>query len=289
MSSYFDDVTETLAPLPSLKEVIERHGLLAKKSLGQNFILDQNVTDRIVRTAGSLKEKIVMEVGPGPGGLTRSILEANPARVIAVEKDRRCIDALKELNPHYPQLLILHEDALAFDMMDSALINLTNPVKIIANLPYNVGTPLLIKWLQTLTVIESMTLMFQKEVAERITAKPKTKAYGRLSILVQWLCEADSCFDLPPTVFVPQPKVTSSVVHITPRKEPLAKIKFQTMEALTQATFGQRRKMIKTSLKNIIEDPLPLLKAARIDPNKRPEELTVNNFCKLAELLEESC
>ena len=266
--------------LPPLRDIIAEHDLAAKKQLGQNFLLDLNLTSRIARTAGDLSNTTVIEVGPGPGGLTRAILAAGAKQVIAVERDERCIDALEHyLVPAYPgRLKIISGDALEQDFNAIA----SGPKRIMSNLPYNIATPLLIGWLKNAQAFEGFTLMFQKEVADRITAKPRTKAYGRLSIICQWLCEVRPEFNIDARAFTPPPKVQSTVVTLTPRAEPLAPATWGAMEKVTAAAFGQRRKMLRQSLKSIGIDP----NDAGIKETSRAEELSIEDFAKLARLLE---
>lgn len=268
--------------LPPLRAVIERYGLQAKKALGQNFLLDLNLTGKVARAAGDLTEATVIEVGPGPGGLTRALLFSGARRVIAIERDERCLEALAEVSNHYPgRLEVIPGDALKTDF--AALAGAANggPVKIVANLPYNIGTELLIRWL---TVAEwppfyaSMTLMFQREVAERIVARPGSDAYGRLGVLAGWRTEAKIAFDVPPQAFTPPPKVTSSVVHLVPRASPLpAEVK--KLGRVTEAAFGQRRKMLRQSVKSLGGETL--LIRAGIDPTRRAETLSVEEFVRL--------
>lgn len=269
--------------LPPLREVIERHGLRAKKSLGQHFLLDSNLTDRIARAAGDLSSVTVFEVGPGPGGLTRSLLAAGAREVVAVERDSRCLAALAELAAAYPgRLRVIEGDALE---MDTATIS-QGPLKIVSNLPYNIATPLLVRWMAQATRYESLTLMFQKEVAARLAAAPGGKTYGRLSILAQWRCEVRKLFDVPGRAFVPPPKVDSRVIGLTPRNEPLAPANPEILERVTAAAFGQRRKMLRASLRTLGGDTADLLDAAKIDPTRRAEELSIEEFCALARALE---
>ena len=271
--------------LPPLREVIARHGIAARKSLGQNFILDLNLTRRIARAAGRLNDATVIEIGPGPGGLTRSLLAEGARRVVAIERDPRCLAALGELAAHYPgRLELIAGDALA---LDPATLS-EAPRKIVANLPYNIATALLLRWLDRICDYESLTLMFQREVALRLVAPPRGPAYGRLSVLVQWLCEPKILFDLPPRAFVPPPKVTSSVVSLTPRPTPLAPAAKPALERVTAAAFGQRRKMLRSSLKTLGIPVEPLLAAAGIPPTARAEELSVPEFCALARAAAES-
>ncbi|MBZ3691075.1 16S rRNA (adenine(1518)-N(6)/adenine(1519)-N(6))-dimethyltransferase RsmA [Phyllobacterium calauticae] len=265
--------------LPPLRDVIDRHELMAKKSLGQNFLLDLNLTAKIARQAGDLKGQTVIEVGPGPGGLTRALL-AQGAHVIAIERDERCLAALQEISDHYPdRLQVISGDALETDF--KALAG-NGTVKIVANLPYNVGTQLLIGWLLSEPwppFYASLTLMFQREVAERIVAKPASDAYGRLGVLAGWRTEAKITFDVPPQAFTPPPKVTSSVVHLVPRASPLA-CDATMLGRVTQAAFGQRRKMLRQSIKPLGGEAL--LAKVGIDPTRRAETLSIEEFVALA-------
>ncbi len=267
--------------LPPLREVIERHGLAAKKALGQNFLLDLNLTGKVARAAGDLSGATVIEVGPGPGGLTRALLMHNAAKVIAIERDERCLPALAEIADAYPgRLEVVAGDALATDYATLAFG--LEDVRIVANLPYNIGTELLVKWL-TLPdwppFWRSMTLMFQREVAERVVAKAGDDAYGRLGVLAGWRSEARIAFDISPQAFWPPPKVTSSVVHIVPRQSPLP-ADLKKLERVTLAAFGQRRKMLRQSLKGIGGEAL--LAKAGIDGTRRAETLSVEEFVRLA-------
>ncbi len=265
--------------LPPLRDVIDRYGLMAKKSLGQNFLLDLNLTAKIARAAGDLAGKNVIEIGPGPGGLTRALLETAAARVYAVERDDRCIMALQELIAAYDGRLVIEAaDAMKVDM--TALC--PPPRAIVANLPYNIATPLLIGWLEQIADFDGLTLMFQREVAERMTGKPRTKDYGRLSIITQWLARVEKKFDIPPSAFTPQPKVTSTVVHLTPRRDRKDTVDFAVMEKVTAAAFGQRRKMLRQSLKTLNVDVEKLLTAAALPPTARAEEIDVAGFVRLA-------
>lgn len=269
--------------LPPLRDVIREHGLSALKSLGQNFLLDLNLTSKIARTAGRLEDLTVIEVGPGPGGLTRAILALGARRVIAIERDTRCVAALDAVAAHYPgRLEVIEGDALETDYR--ALLSPGERAVIIANLPYNVGTPLLVGWLSAdpwPPWYESLTLMFQREVAERIVASPGDDHYGRLAVLTGWRAQAHIAFDVPPSAFVPPPKVTSSVVHILPRKAPLS-CALNALERVTEAGFGQRRKMLRQSLKSLGVDTGALLEAAGIAPTERAERVTVEGFVALA-------
>ncbi|WP_425087138.1 16S rRNA (adenine(1518)-N(6)/adenine(1519)-N(6))-dimethyltransferase RsmA [Stappia sp.] len=268
--------------LPPLRDVIRTHDLQARKSLGQNFLLDLNLTLRIARTAGDLTQATVLEVGPGPGGLTRALLVAGARRVVAVEKDTRCLPALEEIAAHYPgRLEIRNADALTLRLSEIAD---GGPLKIVANLPYNVGTQLLLDWVAQESwppAWQSLTLMFQKEVAERIVATPGSKAYGRLGVLAGWRCHATIAFDVGPKAFTPPPKVTSAVVHLTPRATPLP-CDLKALERVTAAAFGQRRKMLRASLKSLAGDAQDRLEAAGIEPTRRAEELDIAEFVKLA-------
>jgi 16S rRNA (adenine1518-N6/adenine1519-N6)-dimethyltransferase len=269
--------------LPPLREVIATYGLAAKKSLGQNFLFDLNLTRKIARAAGAQDGGAFYEVGPGPGGLTRALLSEGADKVIAVERDARCLPALAEIAQAYPgKLEVLLADALELD--ETAV--LPAGVRIAANLPYNVGTALLIKWLtasQWPPRWTSLTLMFQKEVAQRITARPGTEHYGRLSVLAQWRCTARILFDVNRGAFVPPPSVTSSIVRLEPRAQPLAPANLSDLEKITAAAFGQRRKMLRQSLKPLGGETL--LAKAGIDSTLRPEELTIEQFAALARAL----
>lgn len=269
--------------LPPLRDVIARHGLDAKKALGQNFLLDLNLTQKVARTAGSLEGVTVIEVGPGPGGLTRAILALGAKKVIAIERDPRCLPALQEIADHYPgRLEVIEGDALKTDFESLAQ---GEPVKIIANLPYNVGTQLLVNWLLPRTwppFWQSLTLMFQKEVGQRIVAREDDNHYGRLGVLCGWRTQAHMAFDIPPQAFTPPPKVTSTVVHLEPIATPLP-CEPDRLEKVTHAAFGQRRKMLRQSLKPIGGEAL--LARAEIDPQRRAETLSVEELCRIANLL----
>ncbi|MCJ8148029.1 16S rRNA (adenine(1518)-N(6)/adenine(1519)-N(6))-dimethyltransferase RsmA [Shinella sedimenti] len=269
--------------LPPLRDVIQRHGLDAKKALGQNFLLDLNLTQKIARTAGPIENHTVIEVGPGPGGLTRAILALGAKRVIAIERDARCLPALAEVSAHYPgRLTVIEGDALKTDFEALAP---GEPVRIIANLPYNVGTQLLVNWLLPKTwppFWESLTLMFQREVGQRIVAEENDDHYGRLGVLCGWRTRAHMAFDVPPQAFTPPPKVTSSVVHLEPIANPLS-CDVSSLERVTQAAFGQRRKMLRQSVKSLGGEAL--LARAQIDPQRRAETLSVEEFVRLANAL----
>ncbi len=272
--------------LPPLRETIAAHGLSARKSLGQNFLLDLNLTGRIARSAGPLQACTVVEVGPGPGGLTRALLNEGARHVVAIERDDRCIAALEELARHYPgRLTIIPGDALKLDL--AALVD--GPAKIVANLPYNISTALLTGWLSSdpwPPWFTSLTLMFQKEVAERITAPPGSKTYGRLSVLAAATADAACLFDVNPSAFTPPPKVTSTVVQLVPRDQVLLGSSVATLEKVTAAAFGQRRKMVRQSLKALGVKPDVLLECAGLSPTMRAEEITPDGFCRLANCLD---
>lgn len=269
--------------LPPLRDVIDRHELWAKKALGQNFLLDLNLTSKVARAAGELTGVTVLEIGPGPGGLTRALLANGADRVVAVERDERCLAALAEISAHYPgRLEVIPGDALAIDLKAAAG---DGPVKIVANLPYNVGTELLIRWLTLADwppYYQSMTLMFQREVAERIVAKPGSDAYGRLGVLAGWRTDARIAFDVPPQAFTPPPKIVSSVVHLVPRPAPL-EADVRKLGRVTEAAFGQRRKMLRQSVKSLGGEAL--LEKAGIEPTRRAETLSVEEFVALARLI----
>ena len=268
--------------LPPLRDVIATHGLSARKSLGQNFLLDLNLTAKIARQAGDLSECDVLEIGPGPGGLTRGLLAEGARRVLAIEKDRRCIPALAEIAEHYKhRLQIIEGDALKID----PLAHLTPPIRIAANLPYNVGTELLVRWLtpkEWPPFWQTLTLMFQKEVAERIVAAPGSKAYGRLAILASWRAEAKIAIHLPPSAFTPPPKVSSAVVHIKALEKPRFEADAAVLERVVAAAFNQRRKMLRAALKGVAPDIEDRLIAAGIKPTERAEQIPLEGFCALA-------
>lgn len=264
-----------MSKLPPLRDVIRDHGLRAKKSLGQNFLLDLNLTAEIARCADDLANSDIIEIGPGPGGLTRALLEEGARTVHAVERDERCLSALAEVAAAYPgRLNVINGDALDTDI---AAIG-TTPRRIIANLPYNIATPLLMQWLQQPSAFTQMVLMFQREVADRITATPGTKAYGRISIATQWRCDVRRAFVLPPSAFTPPPKVESAIVVLTPLREPRAPADPKILEKVTALAFGQRRKMLRASLKSLNVD----FESLGINPQARAETLTIEQFCAIA-------
>ncbi|GGG75356.1 ribosomal RNA small subunit methyltransferase A [Salipiger pallidus] len=271
--------------LPPLREVIASHGLSARKSLGQNFLLDLNLTAKIARQAGDLSGMDVLEVGPGPGGLTRGLLAEGARKVLAVEKDTRCLPALAEIAEAYPDRLeVISGDALELDLLS----RLTPPVAICANLPYNVGTELLVRWLTPEAwppQWQTLTLMFQREVAERIVATPGSKAYGRLAVLAQWRCDARIVLSLPPGAFTPPPKVSSAVVHLKALPEPRFEADRKVLERVVAAAFNQRRKMMRASLKGLAPDIEDKLHTAGILPTERAEQVSLEQFCALARLL----
>jgi 16S rRNA (adenine1518-N6/adenine1519-N6)-dimethyltransferase len=272
----------TIDGLPPLREVIRAHDLQAKRQLGQNFLLDLNLTSKIARMAGDLSGADVLEVGPGPGGLTRGLLAEGARRVLAVEKDARCLPALAEIADAHPgRLQVIHGDALEVD----ALAHLTPPIKVVANLPYNVGTELLIRWLTPEVwppYWQSLTLMFQKEVAERIVAKPRGDHYGRLALLAQWRCDAKIVMILPPEAFTPAPKVHSAVVHLTRLEGPRYPADAKVLNRITTMAFNQRRKMLRSSLKGLGPEVETMLESVGIPPTARAEEISLELFCALA-------
>jgi 16S rRNA (adenine1518-N6/adenine1519-N6)-dimethyltransferase len=272
--------------LPPLRDVIATHQLSAKKALGQNFLLDLNLTAKIARSAGDLSGSDILEIGPGPGGLTRGLLAEGARKVLAIEKDARCLPALAEIAAAYPgRLEVIEGDALKVDPLDY----LTPPIKIAANLPYNVGTELLVRWLTPKVwppFWTSLTLMFQREVAERIVAKPGSKAYGRLAILAQWRTEARIVIDLPPQAFTPPPKVSSAVVHLTALPAPRYPADPEILSRTVAAAFNQRRKMLRASLKGVSPNIEDHLAAVGIPPTERAEQVSLEAFCALARSLE---
>ena len=281
-------MTGPLDDLPPLRDVIRRHGLAAKKSLGQNFLLDLNLTGRIARAAGPLDGVTVIEIGPGPGGLTRALLALGARKVLAIERDDRAIAALEEVAQRCPgRLTVIAGDALEFDPKPH-LAEGDGPVRVVANLPYNISTALLIAWVTAEPWppwYDRLVLMFQREVAERIVAAPGSKTYGRLSVLAGWRTQAKILFDIHPSAFVPPPKVTSSLVEFVPRATPLP-CERRLLERVTEAAFGQRRKMLRQSLKSLGTNPLPLIDAAGLDPTARAEDISVAGFVALARAFE---
>jgi 16S rRNA (adenine1518-N6/adenine1519-N6)-dimethyltransferase len=274
--------------LPPLREVIRAAGLSAKKSLGQNFLLDLNLTRRIARSAGPLEGVTVVEVGPGPGGLTRALLMEGAAKVIVIERDERCLAPLKDIAAAYPDRLeILSADARDIDY---GSLPIAGPARLVANLPYNVGTPLLVGWLKTdpwPPWFDSLVLMFQREVAERIVAASGGKDYGRLAVLSQWRTDPRILFSLPPDAFTPKPKVASAVVKLVPKENPEPSCDISVLERVTAAAFGQRRKMLRASLKQVTPDPESLLTGLGLDPKARAETLEISDFCRIANALEQ--
>ena len=271
--------------LPPLKDVISRYQLRAKKSLGQNFLLDLNLTSKIARYAGNLDQFDILEIGPGPGGLTRSLLHEGARKVVAIEKDNRCIEALEEIQATFPgRLKLLQGDALSTNASE----HLTDPVRIIANLPYNIGTELLVRWLTSKTwpsFWQSMTLMFQKEVANRIVASPGSKAYGRLSVMSQWRCDTKIAFNVPATAFTPPPKVESTLVHFEALKEPKFPAEVEVLEFVVSKAFNQRRKMLRGALKGYFQNVEEGLVSIGVLPTKRAEDITVQEYCAMSRIL----
>ncbi|MCH2328182.1 MAG: 16S rRNA (adenine(1518)-N(6)/adenine(1519)-N(6))-dimethyltransferase RsmA [Rhodobacterales bacterium] len=271
--------------LPPLKDVISRHQLRAKKSLGQHFLLDVNLTSKIARYAGNLDQFDILEIGPGPGGLTRSLLREGARKVVAIEKDNRCIEALEEIQATFPgRLKLLQGDALSTNASE----HLADPVRIIANLPYNIGTELLVRWLTSKTwpsFWQSMTLMFQKEVANRIVASPGSKAYGRLSVMSQWRCDTKIAFNVPATAFTPPPKVESALVHFEALKEPKFPAEVEVLEFVVSKAFNQRRKMLRGALKGYFQNVEEGLLNIGVLPTKRAEDITVQEYCAMSQIL----
>ena len=276
----------TIDNLPPLREVITAHQLTARKSLGQNFLLDLNLTAKIARQAGDLSACDILEIGPGPGGLTRGLLSEGARKILAIEKDNRCLPALEEIEKAFPgRLQVINEDALRLDPTQY----LTAPIRIISNLPYNVGTELLIRWLTPPNwppFWKSLTLMFQKEVAQRIVAQPGSKAYGRLAILAQWRSEVKIVLNLPPDAFTPPPKVSSAVIHLEALPAPRYEANQKVLESLVAAAFNQRRKMLRSALKGLSPEIEDHLKAAGLSPTERAEQVSLEGFCALARQLE---
>ena len=273
--------------LPPLRDVIAAHGLSARKALGQNFLMDLNLTGRIARRAGDLRRCDVLEIGPGPGGLTRALLSEGARHVVAIERDARCLPALAEITAAFPgRLTVLEGDALRID----PAAHLQPPIRVVANLPYNVGTELLVRWLTPETwppFWSSLTLMFQKEVAERIVAAPGSKAYGRLSVLAQWRAMPRIAFEIPPRAFTPPPKVTSAVVHIDRLEAPRFEADPATLSRVVALAFGQRRKMLRANLRSLGPDIETRLAAAGIAPTERAERLSIEDFCRLSRHIDE--
>jgi 16S rRNA (adenine1518-N6/adenine1519-N6)-dimethyltransferase len=276
----------TIDNLPPLREVITAHQLTARKSLGQNFLLDLNLTAKIARQAGDLSACDILEIGPGPGGLTRGLLSEGARKILAIEKDNRCLPALEEIEKAFPgRLQVINEDALRLDPTQY----LTAPIRIISNLPYNVGTELLIRWLTPPnwpSFWKSLTLMFQKEVAQRIVAQPGSKAYGRLAILAQWRSEVKIVLNLPPDSFTPPPKVSSAVIHLEALQAPRYEANQKVLASLVAAAFNQRRKMLRSALKGLSPEIEDHLKAAGLSPTERAEQVSLEGFCALARQLE---
>jgi len=270
--------------LPPLREVIARHGLDARKALGQHFLPDLTPPSRMARAAGGLGRGTTSEIGPGPGGLTRALLELGARHVIAIERDQRCVAALDELVAAYPGRL----DIIAGDALETDAAVLGNPPRrIVANLPYNIATALLLRWLANIAAFESLTLMFQREVADRLVARPRSKDYGRLTVITSWLCDVEVLFNVAREAFVPPPKVVSTVVRLTPRASQRAEAERPMLETVTAAAFGQRRKMLRASLRTLGVDTAALLARAGLPPTARAEELGVEEFCSLARALAE--
>lgn len=289
--SHPDFPEHPLFPLPPLRETIAAHGLMARKSLGQNFLFDLNLTGRIARSGGTLAAGTTIEIGPGPGGLTRALLDNGARHVIAIERDPRMLPIQQEIASAYPERLeVIQADALAIPVHTLG----ASPRRIVANLPYNVATPLILEWLKHIQAFECLVVMLQKEVVNRLAARPRTSDYGRLTIITQWLCTVEPLFDVNPRAFIPPPKVTSTVVRLVPRPAPLAPCRFDMLEAVTAAAFNQRRKMLRSSLKGLAAympsgmTPEDLCAAANIVPTARAEELDISQFCALANSLDPS-
>lgn len=287
------DRTMSADGLPPLRDVIRIHGLSARKSLSQNFLLDMNLTRRIARLGGPLEGRTIVEIGPGPGGLTRALLTEGAHQVIAIERDDRCLPALQDISERWPgKLHVISGDALAMDWraLIAPFVAADSPKPaIVANLPYGIATKLLVGWLESgpwPPWYSQMVLMFQKEVAERIVAPPGSKTYGRLAVLAQWRCEAEIMLSLSPKAFVPPPKVSSAVVRLIPRPSPAPACNVRTLSRVTAAVFGQRRKMLRVSLKQVLPDPEPILARAGLAPELRGERVTVADFATLARLID---
>lgn len=278
-------MTDALNNLPPLRDVIKEYDLAAKKSLGQNFLLDLNLTRKIARAAKLTQDMQVIEIGPGPGGLTRALLEQDIKRLVAIERDHRCVRALEEVVMPVTagKLHIIEGDAMQVDPIKVS----SAPRAIVANLPYNIATPLLIGWLQQASEYKSFTLMFQKEVVMRITAEPNSKAYGRLSVLCQWLCDCSRAFDVPASAFTPPPKITSSIVRLVPKDLDADQPRIETVEKITGLAFGQRRKMLRQSLKTLVPDISEFLEKIGLKETLRADALSVSDFIKLAKTYEE--
>jgi len=262
--------------LPSIAQHAKSHGIIPDKKLGQNFLFDLSLCDKIAKTSGNIKNETVLEVGPGPAGLTRAILACSPKKLIAIEKDSRCIALLEEIKEHFPQLEIMEADALKVKLSSLG----TEKITIVANLPYNVGTELLFSWLDEIKYVESITIMLQKEVVDRICANPSSKAYGKLSIMCQLICDVEKEFDVSPAAFFPPPKVTSSIVRIVPKQTRPTEQIIETVRKITSLAFNQRRKMLRSSLKTMISEDI--LQECGIDPQDRAENLSVDDYVKLA-------
>ena len=271
--------------LPPLKDVISKYEIRAKKSLGQNFLLDLNLTSKIARYAGNLKQSDVLEIGPGPGGLTRSLLNEGARQVVSIEKDKRCVAALEEIQSLFPdRFKLLQGDALSMNVTQY----FTDPIKIIANLPYNIGTELLVRWLNSKnwpSFWQSMTLMFQKEVANRIVAHPGSKAYGRLSVMSQWRCNTKIAFNIPATAFTPPPKVESAVVHFEALNQPKFPAEVDKLEFVVSKAFNQRRKMLRGALKGHFKNVEEGLFSIGVLPTKRAENITIKEYCAMSQIL----
>ncbi|HXV23544.1 MAG TPA: 16S rRNA (adenine(1518)-N(6)/adenine(1519)-N(6))-dimethyltransferase RsmA [Alphaproteobacteria bacterium] len=270
------------AGLPPLRQIVRQHGLVARRSLGQHFLLDLNLTRKIARAADAIDQGTVIEIGPGPGGLTRALLIEGARKVIGIETDPRCLGALAEIAAAYPgRLEVIQGDALEIDVFGLG----DPPRQIVANLPYNISTALLVRWLGSIGAFARLTLMFQKEVADRLLARPGSKDYGRLTVLTQWLTVVKPLFNVPAAAFSPPPKVDSTVVQITPRPAPLYPADRASLEKITAAAFGQRRKMLRQSLRQVTPDPRALLSAAGIQETARAEQIDIGGFCALARAL----